>query len=367
MSAELKLELAPGAPEIVFDPGQNGCSPNDIPDAAARAFRDASGMIHLVATAFENRQFVGTSFDALKHPCEQIFMSRENPDPAAYADRSWLTAFFTGDGRIVHALIHHEYQGDTHPSPLCVSRQYLRCWENSILTTVSTDGGYHFADPVIPRDLVAAPPTRYIGEVANKPIGYFQPSNIVSRGGEYFVLIKAENFANQRRGNCLLRTDDLSAPRGWKASDGDNFSVTFADPYREPLGDPSLVCAPVGTEQEFGPTVMSLVHDTVSGLYIAVIETGRSGGATHYSTSQDLMSWTTPSLLWAAPVPWMHICQVETTVFTPSLIDHMANDRNFATVSTSPQLYLYYAEDEFTGCGARRSRKLFRRQVKILR
>src|SRR5712672_2795828 len=179
-SDEPRLELAPGAPELVFDAGRSGCSPNDLPDAAARAFRDAEGLIHLVASHYENRQLIGSAFDDLRHPCEQIFVSRENPDPAAYADRSWLTAFFTEDGRTVHALIHHEYQGNTHPSPLCPSEQYGPCWENSILATVSTDGGYHFTAPVIPRDLVATAPVRYIGEAAKKPIGFFQPSNIVA-------------------------------------------------------------------------------------------------------------------------------------------------------------------------------------------
>jgi hypothetical protein len=175
----------------------------DIPDAAARAFRDADGLIHLVAAHYDDRQLIGPRFDALTHPCEQIFRSRADPDPAAYADRSWLTAFFTKDGRTVHSLVHHEYQGDTHPSPLCPSRQYPPCWENSVLTTVSTDGGNHFATPIIPRDVMAVPPFRYIGETARKPVGYFQPSNIVDRDGLHYVLIKAEDFAGQHRGNCL--------------------------------------------------------------------------------------------------------------------------------------------------------------------
>jgi hypothetical protein len=67
----------------------------DIPDAAARAFRDADGLIHLVAAHYDDRQLIGPRFDALTHPCEQIFRSRADPDPAAYADRlSWLSRLF---------------------------------------------------------------------------------------------------------------------------------------------------------------------------------------------------------------------------------------------------------------------------------
>lgn len=367
LASDLHLELTDATPELVFDPAQNGCSANDIPDAAARAFRDADGLIHLVAAHYDDRQLIGPRFDALTHPCEQIFRSRADPDPAAYADRSWLTAFFTKDGRTVHSLVHHEYQGDAHSSPLCPSRQYLPCWENSVLTTLSTDGGNHFAAPIIPRDVLAVPPFRYIGEAARKPVGYFQPSNIIDQDGLYYVLIKAEDFAGQQRGNCLFRTADLAVPRGWKAWDGRSFTVTFSDPYREPIPIPPPTCIPVGMEAGFIPTVMSLVRDTLSKLYIVTIETGRSGGAIYYATSQDLISWNTPSLLWSAPVPWTHTCETETAVSYPSLIDHAATDGNFTTVAALPHLYLYYTEHEFAGCGARVSSRLFRRPLVLLR
>ena len=369
MSAELRLELAPGPPELVFDPGRNGCSPADIPDAAARAFRDADGAIHLVATHFEDRQLIGPTFDALKHPCEQIFVSREDPDPAAYADRSWLTAFFTKDGRTVHALIHHEYQGNTHPSALCPSRQYGPCWENSILTTVSTDGGYHFAAPVIPRDLVAAAPVRYIGEAAKKPIGYFQPSNIVAHDGYYYVLIKATAFGDQPGGPCLFRTSDLSEPRSWKAWDGHDFTVSFPDPYREAVPDTRPRCALVRAKEGLGDTVMSLVRDEVTGLFVAITSTmGRAGTrfareGTYYAVSRDLISWSELTLLMPDPLPWTHTCEREATSSYPSLIDHAAGDRNFTSISASPKLYLYYTQSEFSGCGGSRSRKLMRRGI----
>jgi hypothetical protein len=373
MSAELRLELAPGAPELVYDPGRSGCSPNDLPDAAARAFRDADGMIHLVASHYENRQFVGPGFSALRHPCEQLLVSREDPDPAAYADRSWLTAFFTEDGRTVHALVHHEYQGNTHPSPLCPSREYGLCWENSVLATVSTDGGYHFAAPVVPRDLVATAPVRYIGEAAKKPIGYFQPSNIVVHDGYYYVLIKATAFGPQPGGPCLFRTSDLSRPRSWKAWDGHDFTVTFPDPYREAVSDPPPHCALVDAKQGLGDTVMSLVQDRVTGLFIAIISImGRPAtpfpqDGTYYAVSRDLTSWDELSLLMPAPLPWTHTCETETTVTYPSLIDHSAADPNFATISDSPELYLYYTETAFAGCGGSKERRLLRRPVHLRR
>jgi hypothetical protein len=112
---------------------------------------------------------------------------------------------------------------------------------------------------------------------------------------------------------------------------------------------------------------MSLVRDTLSGLYIVMIETGRSRGATYYATSRDLISWNAPVLLWSAPVPWTHTCEKETAVSYPSLIDHAAADRNFTTIAASSNLYLYYTEHEFAGCGGSRARRLMRRAMRIQR
>jgi hypothetical protein len=363
--------LAAGTPELVFDPGLDGCSPNDLPDAGARAFRDADGLIHLVAAHYDNRQMTGPSFGALTHRCELILRSREDPDPAAYSDRSWLTAFFTEDGRTVHGLIHNEYQGNTHPSTLCPSRQYLPCWENSILTSMSIDGGNHFSLPVPPRDLIATAPTRYIGEVAKHPIGYFQPSNIVFWHGYYYVLIGTQNFGSQQRGTCLFRTGDLRVPRNWRAWDGHGFSAAFADPYRERVPDPPPACVPLPMDQGFLPLVMTLVQDTVSEIFIAsVLVYGQPGtpypeSGTYYATSRDLISWSGLSLLHAAPLPWTHQCETEVAESYPSFLDHGAKDRNFATISAVPHAFVYYTRFTFEGCGAATTRTLMRRPLAV--
>ena len=126
----------------MFDYTEDACSPIDIPDAPARAFRDADGQVHLIASHYVTRAMVGPSLDAVRHDCRRVMVSDLDGDPARFDDREWITAPYTTDGRTVYALVHNEYQGDKHPGR-CPSEEYLKCWYNSITLARSTDGGPH--------------------------------------------------------------------------------------------------------------------------------------------------------------------------------------------------------------------------------
>jgi hypothetical protein len=171
----------------------------------------------------------------------------------------------------------------------------------------------------------------------------------------------------------LFRTSDLSKPRSWKGWDGHDFTVSFPDPYREPVSDPRPHCVLIKAKQGLGDTIMSLVRDEVTGLFVAITSTmGRPGTpfareGTYYATSRDLISWSELTLLMGAPLPWTHTCESETAESYPSLIDHAAPDRNFSTISDRPELYLYYTQSTFPGCGASKDRRLLRRPVYIAR
>ena len=373
-SPAIRLALVAGSamPEVVYDPRHDGCGENDIPDAGARAFRDSNGEIHLIAAHFENRQSVGQDFYQLQHHCALVFQSHQSGDPSAYDDRSWLTAFYTDDGKTVHALIHHEYVGSAHSSDLCKSGNYTRCWENSVLSTRSSDGGVHYAQPRIPSDLIATTPFTYIGEAAGKNIGYFQPSNIMRRGEFYLSLIYAEGFGHQQYGVCLFGTRNLTEARSWRAWDGERFSVSFPDPYRERVSQPTPACQPVGLDAGLGYPIMSLVEDQVTGNFVATLlivgqGTEAAERGVYYTVSRDLIQWSKLSRLWAVEVPWVHVCGTEPAVAYPALIDQRSPDRNFGTISPTPALFLYYTEFEYGGCGAAVNRRLMRRPVLVQR
>src|SRR5829696_1856242 len=67
-----------------------------------RAFRDALPEPRLAR------------FDKLKLDCRIVLASSGKADPAAYDDKSWITATWTEDGARVEALLHHEYQANHH-------------------------------------------------------------------------------------------------------------------------------------------------------------------------------------------------------------------------------------------------------------
>src|SRR5690242_10568945 len=90
------------------------CDDNDTPDAPVRAFRDHIGDVHLLASHFDNRPFIVINGRVKRGDCRSVLDSPGDPDPAKYRDRRWITATWTEDGRLIHALVHHEYQAQRH-------------------------------------------------------------------------------------------------------------------------------------------------------------------------------------------------------------------------------------------------------------
>src|SRR5215204_5297509 len=132
-----------GPPETVFASTKDACDGHDVPDAPVRAFRDAKGAVVLFGMHYQNRALRGESFDKLKLDCRIVLASSGKADPAAYDDKSWITATWTEDGARVEALLHHEYQANHHAGR-CKAREYLACWYNTVLAVASNDGRASF-------------------------------------------------------------------------------------------------------------------------------------------------------------------------------------------------------------------------------
>jgi hypothetical protein len=364
--APLALE---GAEETVFDHDRDACSPADVPDAPARAFRDAAGRIHLFASHYVTRAMVGTSLDHLRRNCRRVMVSALDPDPARFDDRSWLTSPYTTDGRTVHALVHSEYQGSTHPGQ-CSSAEPLKCWYNSITLARSTDGGRSFGHAPPPRQLVAAVPYRY--EPGAGPYGLFEPSNIVRRAGDdhYYALIHAEGFGAQREGVCLMRSPRLDQPDAWRAWDGSGYGVEFVDPY-EQSGTDGHVCTPV-SYPEIATMTQSLTYNTYLRKYVLVGTAGANVPGKrgvvwgiYYSTSDDLLRWTTRRLVRETVLTSSYRCGDPDPVAYPSLIDPASRSRNFETTGRRP--WLYFTRFHYRDCQNVLNRDLVRVRVRFSR
>ncbi|MBN8993911.1 MAG: hypothetical protein J0H94_01705 [Rhizobiales bacterium] len=344
-AAEEPLLVVPaGTPEqVVFDWDRDRCAKTDIPDAPPRAFRDASGRVHLMASHQDNRQFVGPDFDHLGHPCTVIYQGAQSADPAAFDDRQWLAAFQTDDGRTIHALVHNEFQGNTHPG-LCPSHKYLSCWYNSITYAVSTDGGATFRAPPSPANVVAAPPVPYDGD-AGKPVGYFQPTNIVrGRDGAFYFMFLSNGIPGRPGGVCVARSPSPDRPGSWRAWDGSGFNARLSGAYDRDLSPGACTGVGRGSLFELG----SLAYDRTSGLfvYLGAISIGKGDKAhppgAYYATSPDLVTWSRPVRLFTSPK------DPKTRYGLFALIDEASGTRDFSEISGYGDLYLYYVKFDLT-------------------
>ena len=259
------LVIAAGeAPQVVFDWNTQRCSTTDTPDAPPRAFRDYLGRVHLIATHANNRALIGPDFSTLSHPCAIIYQGDHDDDPAKFDDRQWLTSFSTTDGRNIFALVHNEFQGNLRPW-LCPSRKYLSCWYNAITYAVSTDGGTTFHRPSDGPDVIAAPSVPYVPD-AGRPIGHFQPTNIVRKDGDDFSCFSRPKPG--RRPGAFVSRDGRPEPiRGIGLPGMETDSIRgLSAPMPIPRLPSTPTCSPVGKGQLF--EIGSLTYDRVAGVFV---------------------------------------------------------------------------------------------------
>jgi hypothetical protein len=352
-----------GTEETVFDWSQSACEAADIPDTPARAFRDASGRVQLIASHYINRRMIGSDLNHVARDCRVIMRSDFDPDPATFADREWIHAPYTPDGKKVYALVHDEYQGQTHPGQ-CPSGEYFPCWYNAVTLAVSTDGGASYGHVTPPGNLVAAIPYPYVPD--SGPAGLFQTSNIVhnSDDGYYYALVRAQRYRAQQQGTCVMRTRDLSDPKSWRAWNGHGFDVRFVNPYLEPNQRPvDHVCNPVSFG-EIQLMVESLTFNTYLDSFLLVgtaVDRNREGNVTsgiYYSTSDDLIDWTPRKLILRTESRQTYECGDPNPIAYPSVLDPASTSRNFE--STGKRAYLYFTRSNYASCTETLDRDLVR-------
>lgn len=352
------------SPEPVFIWRRDKCENIDIPDAPARAFRDASNEVHLVASHYLTREAIGPTLNEVRHSCAIALDSSIKDDYRLFQDHEWIASTYTTDGVIVYGLVHNEYQGNLRPQ-LCPSENYIRCWSNQITFVVSNDQGYSFKRPPSPGNLIAMPPYQYEGEHGS-PVGYFNPTNIVKLGNFYYVLFRATQYKEQLNGVCVMRTNDLADPTSWRAWDGTGFNVKFRNPYTDSsLDDPSRhVCAPLSTGHLVD--VGGLVLDEKDRVFLMVMKgaiqiepNGRTSSGIWITTSLDLIHWADPTLLW--PDPSGSSSWDGTIDAYPSLIDPTSTSRNFETTNGYPFVYFVRTDPSHRPY----DRVLFRQKIEI--
>lgn len=329
-----------GEEEVVFDWATQKCEDIDMPDLPARAFRDDSGQVQLIASHGTVRRFIGPDLNNLTHECDIVMESDRDPDPAAFNDGEWIGSTYTEDGKTIYTIVHNEYHGWEHPGQCSITQPefFYKCWYNSLTLAVSTDSGASYQHPVAPPGhLIAAYPERYILDTGN--YGIFHPSNIVKgKDGYYYSMVQPVTPTGES-GACLIRTDDLSDPKSWRFWDGEGFDGIFINPYTEATDNPEAhVCKTL--EGNEGMT-SSLTYNNYIDRYILIGLTG--GGESsgfYYSVSDDLINWTPFRLFLHVELPWTVDNPTDPSYVYPSLLDPDSESRNFETTGETP--YLYY-------------------------
>jgi hypothetical protein len=325
--------------------------------------------VQLIASHHVVRRMIGPDFDHLERDCRVLLRSHEDPDPARFDDREWLTSLYTEDGQTIYALLHLEYQGNRHRGR-CPSREYRPCWYNAIGLAVSTDGGdsYHHAEP--PAHLVASAPYPY--RRGRGPYGIFSPRNVVRdpRDGYLYVLFRTEPHQALRRGVSVMRTRSLEDPDSWRAWGGRAFDVAFVDPYTaEGFRPEDHVPQPIAPAS-LGNMGASLTWNTHLGRWLLIGNAlGPGTGAAsppgvYYSLSDDLLRWTPRRLLFPAQVFETWSPGDPDPINYPSAIDHASESRTFGTTGRS--FFVYFTLLHGAGRGdTRLDRDLVRVPVEI--
>lgn len=330
----LALEVTVAGPErVLFSQARDGCDAHDLPDAPARAFRNAAGDMVLFAPNYLNRALVGPDLDHLERDCAVRFAAGGSPVPALLDDRTWLQAFHTDNGRDVFAFASASFIPYRHAMPCAAGAARTDCWFNGIAALNSTDGGATFGYLGAPPRQIAFPPPAPYDATTPDPPGFMTATNIVAwRGYLYTILWRRE--AHGASHNCLARAA-AGDPLHWQVWSGDGFipAAAFAgDGWSIATTD----CAAVGPKTQ--PVIRGLVLDESDGTFVAVFQYRTRGGhGFYYATSRDLIRWSDPQLLLnvdlvadAAPrSPYAGY---------PSIIDDTSPDRNFGIVGSSASL-----------------------------
>ena len=342
-----------GEERVLIDHDRDACEVWDIPDTPTRAYRDAAGLIHLFQTHHRNRASIGPTFDALRHRCAVVFEGDDRDDPASFDNQSWIAATHTPDGRTVHAIVHDEFRG--HRSGACPASEAMACWYNALTAVTSRDGGGSF-QPAEPR-LVAAGPFR-AEQTRGEHAGYFEPTNILSVDGAFYMMANVVSPPPQKPGNCLLRTKDIADASAWRGWRGGAFATRFRDPYgAEPIEPETQLCDPVAPGALPWP-VTSLTRFEKTGTFIATMKgrrtdpDGSERTGIYVATSPDLVRWAGPELLLEAPI--FGACEPAEPIAYPALIDPDSPDRNFGTLGRTALLTYVRAKPDGCDLGPRR-------------
>ena len=364
-----------GPEEIVYRWASRSCDDQTMPDAATRAFIDDSGNTRVFASSNANLSLTGPNLNSVTTDCRSTFKGAETADIGAFDDRGWIEGTFTIDGKHVAALVSNEWNAYRHPETAlakesdCNDPHEQNCYFYSINEAISIDGGAHFTYPK-KGNVVAAPPrpfSRIAGDTSSQ--GFATSSNIFAYEGWYYAFLGARGGGDQPKGNCLIRTRDPFDSASWRAWDGQDFTISFGNPYKHPLAHPTMsVCKTIQVPNGQFEEVRSVSWYQPLRIFIATMrgrlrpeDSPSPVTGIFYAISMDLINWSSPKLL----MPLKTLKDCGPMIVYPSILDPRSKDRNYTEITNHP--YLYYTKFNIDEkCKLSMDRDLIRRRIEII-
>lgn len=332
---------------VLYNENERPCDNSYLPDAPARAFRNAQNQIVLFAPNFKNRAMTGPDFPGLAHDCRIRFAAGNRPSADTLDDRSWLHAFHTKDGINIFSLISASFIPYRHGLPCGGGSGTTDCWINGIAAAYSDNSGdtfsYH-AD--VPKHIFMAPPQPYDNSIAVQP-SYVSVTNFVPWRDSLFAMVWRRNATGVASFNCLIAAD---------TSDLDHWSVLTTGGFA-PMS--SFTPGLGWTLNSFSPKPVAGLSRNVRGLvlheptqtFIAVYQDRVNNiPGFYYSTSKDLQNWSGRTMLY--PGAARSTVTAEDAYEYPAFLDENSSDRNFGKVDD--HFRLFFTKFAYTGSGYKR-------------
>lgn len=358
------LGLADSVIETFHDSDVDLCGTTKVKqDGPVRVFEDQFNVIHMTVSDADAKgwQWHGSVTGFTNNPktavldCDPVMIGNVgNTDPSKFDQKTWIQAFYF-DGTTAWAYGHQDFWGnrvdndpDCHRSGVTDGKP--GCWYASIAAWKATpvsSANRHLSfsrDGTAPSHTAIFPHVQYPGDASTPTsgwIGYGAPSNIfrgrdedgTTDGYWYMFAYTNSGYAGQAKGLCLFRTSTPAVKTSWRAWNGNTTSPAFTQAMTNPYPVNTNTTCAVVQPATLNTYVRSVIWHKPSRHYVGIL---RKADGVYYTTSTNMLSWSTPTLLLTADSDEANY---------PTMIDFDGGDwgdDNFDRAYDNGKLYLFY-------------------------
>ena len=306
-----------GSPVIVFDHLKDKHEWDQLPDAPVTAWKNADGTVNLTIPFYEEFRMRGPDLLHLKSDPNKIYSSMtQASDPVEnhYNYFHWFLAPYTVDGNNIYALTHTEWYACVLVGDCNQGNNQIDSWATTNNSLKSSDGGATWsANGLNQAHLVIDGGDHWTGSPELKQrvyrkafdhSGMFTPSRLIQEGAYYYSIgfQVHRDFSKldastglapvDRYGYVLIRTKDITNPKGWEAWVGGTKFHTFTQHDYANFQAQQNGVALNGSQ-------VQLIYDQHAQEYVVVFVIWGANGPVYYMTTKSLAApaWSDASVV----------------------------------------------------------------------